>query len=74
MSFPEHERSTLLRTPGIGPGVIRQLEAAGIDSMRLLRSVTANGAVECICARIGKPGWANRRKALMRAMASATER
>lgn len=65
--FPVHERHLLLSTPGLGEGVVARLETAGITSLGLLQALGPERVLE----QVGRGAWANRRRALARALASA---
>lgn len=64
----------LLRTPGIGPGVIRRLEAVGVASLGELAARGVDEVVANICAQQRTPAWGNRRAALDRALSSSAAR
>lgn len=68
MPFSEDERVFLLATPRVGPGVVARLEEAGIDSLSALRHAGVEAVVKGVCDRLGTSGWANRQKALLRAL------
>lgn len=68
MPFPEEERCWLLRVPGIGGGVIRRLEAAGFESLESLRRAGIDCIVQTVCGQVGSAAWANRRRAIERAL------
>ena len=68
LRFPARERRQLLSERGIGPQVVERLEQAGIDSLDRLRCVGVAGAVDAICAVVGSQAWANRRRAIERAL------
>ena len=71
VSFERHEHRLLLATPRIGPMVIERLEAVGIDSLARLREQGVERAVALVCASLGSVAWANRRRALAQALATA---
>jgi hypothetical protein len=68
MTFPPKERALLMRTPGLGPTSIARLEAAGLSSIEVLRSLGATDVARIICERQGGTAWMNRRRALIRAI------
>lgn len=70
--FQPEDLRVLLATPGIGPGVVQRLEAAGIASMARLAELGADAAVAAVCGRLGTAAWGNRRRALERALRQAT--
>lgn len=69
MSFQPTERSKLLDTPRIGPAVVQRLEQGGLDSFAKLRQVGVDQAIRIVCEQFGNSAWANRRRALCRALA-----
>lgn len=66
--FSAQERAWLLRLPQIGPGVVQRLEAAGYDSLQGLRRDGPDRVVAAVCGQLGQPSWANRQRALDRAL------
>jgi hypothetical protein len=66
--FDAVDRACLLRLPQIGPKVVDRLEAAGFDSMDAMRRVGLDAVVSAVCAHVGNRAWANRRRALARAL------
>lgn len=72
MTFPRTEREILLKSPGIGPGVIERLEALGLDSLDKLGAVDLEEVVGRVCCLVGSAAWRNRRRALARALAEVT--
>ena len=68
MAFAEHERRLLLSMPNVGPRVLERLEEAGIDSLARLSELGVEAAVAAVCANLATPAWANRRRALGRAI------
>jgi hypothetical protein len=68
MRFSQDERRILLATPGIGSRVIERLESIGIHSFALLRHGGLDSAVNTVCASMGSRAWANRARALRRAL------
>lgn len=66
--FAPHERSFLLAEPRIGQGVIDRLEQAGVHSLAQLAALGTAAVVLRICEDQGTIAWANRRKALERAL------
>ncbi len=68
MQFVPDERRVLLSTPGIGPTVVRRLEAQGIASLQDLRHQGVDRVVDQVCAQLGTRAWANRRSALIAAL------
>ncbi len=71
MPFPAHERRLLLTSPGIGECVVQGLEAAGFSSLHQLRSLGVEQVNEIMCRTVGDRAWANRRRALARALTFA---
>lgn len=69
VSFPDHERQLLLRTPGISHGVVGRIERQGVGSLRELLDRGVDTLVEQICRDEGNLAWHNRRRALSRALA-----
>ncbi len=72
--FPLHERRQLLSSPGIGETVVHRLEAAGYASLQSLRDAGASHVVEQVLVQVGAAAWRNRRRALERAIAHASQR
>lgn len=68
MRFALHERQLLELCAGIGPGVVRRLEEAGVHSLQGLREQGVDRIIERICCASGQPSWANRRAALLRVL------
>jgi hypothetical protein len=68
--FPPAERRLLLATPGISHGVIERIECAGVHSLRQLRDVGVEALVERICNGHGNLAWRNRKRPLLRALAT----
>lgn len=66
--FSELERSFLLLQPRIGPQVVQRLEQAGFHSIRQLLATGATLAVLRVSDDRDFATWANRRKALQRAL------
>jgi hypothetical protein len=64
---PQDERR-LLTLPQIGPQVIRRLEAAGYRSLAEIRAAGLDRVVAAVCGQVGNRAWANRRRALERAL------
>ena len=54
--------------PGIHAVVITRLEQAGYCSITQVLSTGVRAVVEDVCRLVGTPAWANRRKALERAI------
>lgn len=71
MPFSPSERNRLLAAPRIGPGVVARLEQLGFDSMAQVRAAGAAAVTDLVCTELGGPAWANRRRALERAIAGA---
>lgn len=67
--FSTHERQLLLVTAGIGPAVVERLEEAGIGTLAQLRALGGEEAARAVSRQLGAPGWANRGRALARALA-----
>jgi hypothetical protein len=67
--FPERERRLMLAEPGIGPLVLDRLEREGIHSLAQLRETGVAQAVLAVCTSVGSIAFANRRRALERALA-----
>ena len=68
--FAPDERALLLATPGIGPGVIQRLEETGIHSFAQIHELGVQGAVRHVCEHLGTMAWANRQRALSKALAA----
>jgi len=66
--FAPSERAVLLATPGIGPGVIDRLESAGIHTFEQMRTLGVSGTVHRVCEHLGSKAWANRQRALRKAL------
>ena len=66
--FDPHDRDLLLRLPQIGPTVIDRLTAAGFDSLDMMRQAGLDAVVGAVCRQVGTRAWANRRRALARAL------
>lgn len=64
MPFTNNERALLLAAPRIGPRVLQRLEEAGIDSLRELRRIGVDAAVQVVCQQVGSRAWTNRKQAL----------
>ena len=62
------------RSPGIGPAVIRRLEAVGGLSLADLAQRGVDDVVVEICSQLGSPAWGNRRAALNRVLNGAVHR
>ena len=69
MAFTSEETQILLRTPRVGPLVIRRLEAVGLDSVAQLKTVGIEEAVTRVCTLVGSVGWRNRQRPLASALA-----
>ena len=69
--FGDAERQLLLVQTGLGPTVIERIEAAGFVTLESLRLAGVDQVVGAVCARLGSTAWANRRRALQRALACA---
>ncbi len=67
-SFCASERARLLTTPGLGPLAIQRLEDAGYTTLSLIRQIGVDTVVRRICDEMGQIAWANRRRALRRAL------
>jgi predicted RecB family nuclease len=61
----------LLLAPGVGPGVIRRLEEAGVRSVADLVRRGVEPTVQTICVGMGHRAWNNRQNALVRALVQA---
>ncbi len=68
MRFSVRERRLLLATPGIGEVVVRRLESAGFVSIALMRDLGAAHVTDVMCQVVGGGSWANRRRAIERAL------
>jgi hypothetical protein len=68
MRFSQDERRILLATPGIGSRVIERLESIGVHSFAALQHGGLDSAVKTVCASMGSRAWANRARALGRAL------
>ncbi|MDT7837013.1 hypothetical protein [Aquabacterium sp. OR-4] len=66
--FPPDERGFLLTEPRIGLGVVERLEQAGVHSLAQLAALGPAVVVRRICEGQGSLAWANRRRALERAL------
>ncbi|MCB1997865.1 MAG: hypothetical protein H6933_12815 [Burkholderiaceae bacterium] len=66
--FDAVDRACLLRLPQIGPKVVDRLEAAGFDSLATMRRAGLDAVVKAVCSQVGNRAWANRRRALARAL------
>lgn len=66
--FTPAERAALLATPGIGPGVIERLESAGIHTFEQMRAMGVHATVRHVCEHLGTKAWANRQRALRKAL------
>ena len=66
--FSPNERRRLLMEPGIGPTTVERLERAGYRSIESLRRAGASHVVAVIAQSADAPGWANRRRAIERAI------
>ncbi|MDE2372133.1 MAG: helix-hairpin-helix domain-containing protein [Burkholderiales bacterium] len=66
--FSGDERRLLLNTNGIGPVVVRRLEQAGYGSIEQLRRAGADRVASAVCEQVGNASWANRRRAIVRAI------
>jgi hypothetical protein len=71
--FPANERRLLLSLPRIGPTVVERIEAQGITSLHDLHRKGVDRVVEAICREMGTPAWANRRRALIEALAASAK-
>jgi hypothetical protein len=69
MAFSFEETQILLRTPRVGPQVIRRLEAVGLDSVAKLKTVGIEEAVGRVCTLVGSTAWRNRQRPLASALA-----
>lgn len=67
-AFDPQDRAYLLRLPQIGPTVIDRLAAAGFDSLATMRQAGLDKVVGAVCRQVGNRAWANRRRALARAL------
>ncbi len=74
MNFPIEERCVLLETNGIGPEVVRRLEEAGFHSLEAMRAIGVDRVIDTMCSHVGTGAWANRRRALQRALFSRPAR
>jgi general L-amino acid transport system ATP-binding protein len=72
--FDRADRHSLLRSPGIGPAVIRRLETVGVLSLADLAQRGVGDVMVEICHQLGSPAWANRRAALNRVLDGAVHR
>ena len=68
--FAPHERASLLKATGIGPGVIQRLEEAGIHSFAQIQELGVQGTVQQVHLRLGTKALANRQRALIKALAA----
>lgn len=68
--FSEVERAVLLRTRGIGEGVIDRIESVGVHTLRQLHELGVDMVIARVCAGVGNDAWRNRRRALARALAA----
>jgi hypothetical protein len=70
-NFDPQDRLVLLRSPQIGPMVIRRLEEVGVCSIGELVLRGVEPTIQEICLRDRQPAWTNRRSALVRALCDA---
>lgn len=73
MKFPLHEREVLLQTSGIGAEVVQRLEEAGFHSLEHMRQIGIDLVIATMCSHVGTTAWANRRRALGRAVQAFAE-
>lgn len=66
--FDPEERRLLLLAPGIGPGVLRGLEAAGYASLSEMVDAGPDAVVARLCACERSLVWRNRARAIARAL------
>lgn len=66
--FPPDERGFLLTEPRIGQGVIERLEQVGVHSLAQLARLGTSTVIHRICEGQGTRAWANRHRALERAL------
>lgn len=64
--FDARDRRRLLSQPGIGPGVLSRLEAAGVYSLKDIRSQGIDNVIARVERDLGPSAWSNRRRALAR--------
>jgi hypothetical protein len=67
-AFDPTEARRLMTLPQIGPQVIRRLEDAGYRSLADIRRAGLDEVVAAVCGQVGNRAWANRRRALERAI------
>jgi hypothetical protein len=72
--FPPDDQQLLMSERGINAVVIARLEQAGYCSITQLVLAGVPAAVEDVCRLVGSVAWANRRKALERAVRKAAAR
>lgn len=59
MSFSEQERKILLSVKGIGPTVLKRLEAIGIDNLSDLATYQVNEITEKVASMLQMACWKN---------------
>ncbi len=74
MNFTSEERGVLLKTTGIGVEVVQRLEEAGFHSIESIRTLGVDHVIDTMCSRLGTMAWANRRRALRRALQDYEQR
>lgn len=67
-SFPEHERRSLQREPGIGRVMVLRLEAAGLAPLSHVRRLGATETIEALVRFTGQRRWHDRLPALHRVL------
>lgn len=68
--LPENERRLLVQAPGLGPLFVQRLDEVGICSLPHLIQLGADEVIDRLCAMLGTPSIANRRRALRRFIAT----
>jgi hypothetical protein len=66
--FAGQDLRALLGTRGIGPRVVERLELAGFCSLDQLRKAGPEAVTAAVCKLLGTRAWANRRRAIRRAL------
>jgi hypothetical protein len=65
------DRAHLLRTNGLGEGMVRLIEAAGYTSLQSMIRAGLERVLDDVCAQGGTRAYLNRRRALARALQAA---
>jgi hypothetical protein len=70
--FNPQDRAVLLSLPQIGPQVVQRLESAGFHSLDMMQRAGIDAVVAAVCRQVGTRAWANRRRALGRALGAVS--